>query len=163
MLTFCNKVTVCMQTPTVRWQNSVVTSHHHQGSAGKQAGTEDLPAFNILFSSFHLNRKVYFHSIRWMCQSSSSASIYRNNFIICIFGIFFFSQKSIFGDILQTSDQWWQQHQQHWCDDVSLLCVVFAVVYGWREDAGLSVDIIKMKGCCSRWTKMLRIFGTKET
>ena len=73
MLTFCNTVTVCMQTPTVRWQNSVVTSHHHQGSAGKQAGTEDLPAFNILFSSFHLNRKVYFHSIRWMCQSSSSA------------------------------------------------------------------------------------------
>ena len=95
MLTFCN-----MQTPAVRWQNSVVTSHHHQGSAGKQAGTEDLPAFNILFSSFHLNRKVYFHSIRWMCQSSSSASIYRNNFIICIFGIFFFSQKSNFGDIL---------------------------------------------------------------
>ena len=48
-----------MQTPAVRWQNSVVTSHHHQGSAGKQAGTEDLPAFNILFSSFHLKTEKF--------------------------------------------------------------------------------------------------------
>ena len=88
-----------MQTPTVRWQNSVVTSHHHQGSAGKQAGTEDLPAFNILFSSFHLKTEKFIFIPFDECARARAPPQFIETISLSAYLEYFSSLKKVFLEI----------------------------------------------------------------